>query len=129
MVIEKISADMRNLLPIYIAQHLNLPFEWGHNDCICFVVGWIEFATGFDYLSSYKWASAKEAAELIKNLGGIEKMFNEHLEKINPNYAKDGDIALIDHTAFLFCGSRIVSVGKNGLVFKNRLEASCAWSF
>jgi hypothetical protein len=127
MAIKEVSTDM--MFANYMSQHLNAPFKWGHNDCICFVVGWVELVTGKDYLSEYSWANEREALQLIKELGGIEAMFDKHLRRVPPNFAKDGDITYLDGTAYLFCGSRIASVGKNGLLFKNRMEAKCAWSF
>jgi len=114
----------------YITAHLDKPFAWGENDCIGFAVGWVEIATGRDYLSAHRpWANEAEAMRLIKRLGGLKKLFNTHLKRIEPNYARDGDITLIDKTVYLFSGSQVVSVGKTGLVFKSRQEAPCAWSY
>lgn len=114
----------------YITDHLGKPFVWGGNDCILFTIGWLEHATGRDYLSQYKpWASARQAIAKVADAGGLEGLFDAELERINPNLAVDGDIALIDRTAFLFSGPHIVSVGESGLVFLNRMEAKCAWHY
>lgn len=117
-------------LPDYIAARLQAPFEWGVHDCVCFAVGWVEAATGIDYLSEYRpWNDAEQAKAAIERAGGLELAFDRHLQRILPSFAKDGDLTLVDGTAYLFSGAQIVGPGKNGLIFKNRLEATCAWSF
>jgi hypothetical protein len=117
-------------LATYIGSHLQRPFQWGENDCVLFTVGWIEVATGRDYLGAYKpWSSAKEAIRKVDAAGGLEALFDANLKRIAPNFARDGDVALIDRTAFLFSGSHVVSVGESGLVFLDRMEAKCAWRF
>lgn len=114
----------------YIAAHLDKPFEWGSNDCVLFAIGWLELATGRDYLGPYKpWSSAKEAIRKVDDAGGLAPLFDANLERINPNLAADGDIALIDRTAYLFSGPHVVSVGESGLVFIDRMEAKCAWHY
>lgn len=115
-------------LPEYIADHLGRPFVWGLNDCVLFAIGWLEIATGRDYLSAHKpWHTAKEAIRKVDALGGLEVMFDANLKRINPHMAQDGDIALIDRTTFLFSGPHVVSVGEGGLVFLNRMKAKAAW--
>lgn len=112
----------------YITDHLGIPFAWGSNDCVLFAIGWLEHATGRDYLSPYKpWASAKEAIRKVDEAGGLESLFDAELHRINPHMAIDGDIALIDRTALLFSGPHIVSVGESGLVFLDRMDAKMAW--
>lgn len=117
-------------LPDYIAAHLKTPFQWGVHDCVCFAIGWVEIATGIDYLNKYKpWNTEKKAQSIIKRVGGLEKMFDKHLKRIPAGFAKDGDVALVDGTAYLFSGAQIVGPGRDGLVFKDRMEATCAWSY
>lgn len=117
-------------LPEYIASHLDKPFEWGKNDCVLFAIGWLEHSTGRDFLGAYKpWHSAKEAIRKVDDAGGLESLFDASLTRINPHMADDGDIALIDRTAYLFSGPHVVSVGENGLVFIDRMEAKCAWHY
>jgi hypothetical protein len=114
----------------YITSHLGKPFAWGENDCVLFTIGWLEIATGRDYLGAYKpWSSAKEAIRKVDDAGGLESLFDANLTRINPNFAVDGDIALIDRTAFLFSGPHVVSVGESGLVFLNRMDVKCAWHY
>lgn len=113
----------------YITAHLGRPFAWGEHDCVLFAVGWLEIATGRDYLTQYKpWSSAFEAARKVANLGGLDALFDAELTQINPHFAADGDLAIIRGTAFVFSGAHVVSVGEEGLVFLDRLEAQYAWS-
>lgn len=115
-------------LPEYIAAHLEKKFDWGANDCILFAVGWLEHSSGVDYLGAYKpWNSAKQAMRKVESLGGLDDLFDSRLDRIEPNFATDGDICIIDGTASLFTGAYVVSVGENGLVFKDRTEALSAW--
>ena len=117
-------------LPDYITAHLGKPFAWGENDCVLFAIGWLEHATGKEYLAPYKpWSSAREAIRKVDDAGGLESLFDAHLQRINPHAAMDGDIALINRTAFVFSGPHVVSVGESGLVFLNRTDAQCAWHF
>ena len=112
----------------YITEHLTVPFCWGIHDCCLFTVGWIENAQGADYLTQYKpWSTAKEALRIVNSLGGLEKMFNDNLKSVHPNMAQDGDVTIIDNTAFVFSGPHVVSAGISGLVFMDRMEAKSAW--
>ncbi len=113
----------------YIAGHLGRPFQWGEHDCVLFAVGWLEISTGRDYLSPYKpWSTAIEAARKVAAAGGLDALFDAHLTPIEPNFAADGDLAIIRGTAFIFSGPHVVSVGEEGLIFLDRLEAQYAWS-
>jgi hypothetical protein len=117
-------------LPDYITAHLGKPFAWGENDCVLFTVGWLEHATGRDYLTAYKpWSSAIEAVRKVDAGGGLEALFDAQLQRIDPRMAVDGDIALVGRTACIFSGPHIVSVGESGLEFLDRMEAKCAWHY
>lgn len=114
----------------YIAERLDKPFKWGSHDCALFAVGWLEHATGRDYLSEHKpWASAKQAMRKLDKLGGLAYLFDAELTRINPHLASDGDLTIYDGCASLFSGPHIVSVGDDGLIFTDRMEASCAWTY
>lgn len=114
----------------YITLHLNKSFAWGENDCVTFVIGWLNIATGKNYLADYTpWTNASEAIQTVNKAGGLEKLFDENLQRINPRTAVDGDITLIGRTSFLFVGPDIVSVGENGLIFLNRMTTQCAWRY
>lgn len=124
------SKKRADIVADYIAGHLSVPFQWGVQDCVCFAIGWVQIATGIDYLGTYRpWNNREEAKKIIADLGGLELMFDKHLKRICPGFARDGDVTLVDGTAYIFSGPQIVGPGRRGLIFKNRLEATCAWSF
>ena len=113
----------------YIEEHANKPFVWGKNDCCTFAVGWVQIKTGRDYLTEHRpWRTAKQASKKLRDLGGLFFLFNETLVSINPNMAKDGDLTVFDGTACIFSGRHIVSVGEDGLVFRERCGATVAWA-
>jgi hypothetical protein len=115
---------------MYIADALLKPFAWGTHDCVSFAVGWLETATGHDYLSQHRpWSNEQEAWDKIEQLGGLEHMFDINLKRIPANTARDGDLALYAKCVWIYSGPHIVSVGTNGLVHKERTLAKCAWSF
>jgi len=111
----------------YITSKMDVPFEYGKNDCILFTIGWAELASGEKYLPEPLWTNEKEALKAIKKYKGIENNFNKYFDKIEANFAQDGDLTIVNGIAYLFSGSKIVSVSDNGLVFKNRTNAINAW--
>lgn len=111
----------------YIAEKLKQPFQYGVNDCVLFTIGWVELASGEKYLPKKIWTNEQQALATLKRRGGLIKVFDKHFERIQPNYAVDGDIALVEDVASLFSASHCVSTGKDGLVFRNRLLAAMAW--
>ena len=117
------------ILAHYITDKLSVPFEYGVNDCVLFTVGWAELATGKKYLPEKIWKNEKEALDLIKKHGGLIAAFDQHFKRIEPNYAQDGDLTIVDGIAHIFSGAAIVSVGKHGLLNKNRLAATIAWTY
>jgi len=118
------------ILAEYIHSKLDLPFAWGSNDCVTFVLGWVEIHTGCNHKSSLQpWLSEIEAVKAIKAAGGLLHKCNELFKPVNPLAAVDGDIALIDRTVYLFSGPNIVGPGSSGLVFDDRMRVKCAWSY
>lgn len=115
-------------LPDYIISKISTPFEYGVNDCILFTIGWVEIATGKKYLPDVIWKDEAEALELINTNGGLVSVFDQRFVRIPANFAKDGDLTIVDGIAYLFSGSRIVSVGKDGLMFKSRTMAEIGWT-
>jgi len=113
----------------YISDHLSQPFAWRGNDCVTFAVGWLSIRANKDWLADIPpWTNAKEAIRVVKAMGGLETQFDKHLTRIKATAAKDGDIALIGRTVFIFVGPNIVGPGRQGLIFIDRMNAKCAWS-
>jgi hypothetical protein len=115
--------------PEYIAAHLKIPFKWGMHDCVTFAVGWAEIVTGRDIMPPITWTTEEEAMQVVKSLGGLVKAFDDNFTRTNPQFARDGYLTIVGKSAFLFSGSHIVGAGTNGLAFRSRMEAKCAWSF
>jgi hypothetical protein len=114
----------------YITSNLRKPFEWGQHDCVLFAIGWLNQATGKDWLEEFpKWATAKEALRSVESLGGLKAAADARLKPIHPNLARDGDIALYDGCLCLFSGAHVVGPGPSGLTFVDRTRAECAWSY
>lgn len=113
----------------YITGKLSASFQYGVNDCILFTIGWVEIATGKKYLPAKIWKNEKEALHLIKKQGGLIAVFDKHFTPIEPNYAVDGDLAMVNGIAHLFSGAGIVSIGKTGLINNSRLFAQQAWTY
>ena len=84
----------------YIDSRLNMPFEWGKNDCIIFCAEAIKVVTGIDYLKLEKikkWNSPLQAKKTLKRLN-INTMFDlwdaRFRQITNKNKLKDGDIGV-----------------------------------
>lgn len=113
----------------YISERLEWPFAWGSHDCVLFAIGWLSIRAGREMMPVLpKWTNAKEAAAVVESVGGLECQYDQHLTRINPNFARDGDIALVNGTTYLFSGAQIVGPGINGLIFMDRKHACSAWS-
>lgn len=112
----------------YITAALTRPFEWGTHDCVLFAARWLEYQTGKDYLSDLpKWSTKEEAEAILKEGGGLQKMVDERLERVDVNYAVEGDLAFHQDALRLFSGGQICGPSESGLLFFSRMEAICAW--
>jgi hypothetical protein len=114
----------------YVAARLDIPFKWGSNDCIHFTMGWMSIVMDAHLLADYEpWRNKREAHKRMKEHGGLVHIFNILFDSINPNMAVDGDVTVIGTTSYLFVGRHIASPGDDGLVFQNRMKATCAWRY
>lgn len=110
------------------------PFEWGKTDCCMFSLGRIcEILTGINHLTEYKYASATQAARILKRLGGIEALAQKHLgESKSPLQAQRGDIVMFDSgngPALGVCiGAKIAAMQADGLIYLPMSQAIKAWS-
>lgn len=114
----------------FLTANLGKKFQWGEWDCVLFTGSWIALATGIDPLADLpKWTNEKQAWRIVKKLGGLEKAMDARFKRIAPNFAKDGDIALVGDRLCIFSGSQIAGPGPVGIVYVKRTEAICAWSY
>lgn len=126
MAFKEIPIEM--ILADYIISKLNTPFEWGKNDCVLFASGWVKEFTGKDHLEGLgTWSDKKSAHAEIKRAGGLEKALDDRFDRIHPNFAIDGDLALLDNCVCLFSGIYVIGPGKDGIKRNNRLLAAIAW--
>ncbi|MBS1170017.1 MAG: hypothetical protein H6R01_935 [Burkholderiaceae bacterium] len=113
----------------YITRHLRVPFFYGRMDCVLFAAGWVREKTGAEPLDGIAiWETERQAMRAVKAAGGLEAALDARFPRVNPNLAKDGDLALYGKSICIFSGDHIVGPGKDGLEFINRMEAACAWS-
>lgn len=130
MALEALSEHLEMTLAEYITANLNRKFEWGSFDCVFFAVGWLNHATGKDYLAGLpEWNTEEEAERVIAKVGGLQAAIDAQLERIHPNLARDGHVTLHKRGMWLFSGPHIVGPGTNGLVFIDRTHAECAWFY
>ena len=112
----------------YVAARLAVPFCWGRSDCIHFTMGWMSIAMASDLLAGYApWHTRRQARQRMREHGGLVHIFNQLFEPIHPHRAVDGDVTVIGTTSYLFVGRHIAGVGDAGLVFQDRMQATCAW--
>ena len=116
-------------LPEYISEHISTQFEWGVNDCMTFTIGWVENVTGKKYLPAKLWVTEKQALARIAKEGGLIAVFDKHFTRINPNFAKDGDLTIIEGNAGIFSGRHVVSLSKSGIGTRLRNNVTVAWEF
>lgn len=55
------------------------PFAWGSADCVRFAARWVELHTGADPMAGYDYASALEAARVLREGGGLERLVSRVL--------------------------------------------------
>jgi hypothetical protein len=113
----------------YITRHLRVPFVWGMNDCALFAARWVHIKTGVDPLEGMpKWSGEKEARRIMRDVGGVEAWIDGRFQRVDPNLAKDGDIALVNGVVVIFSGGYLYGPGEGGLKAISRMEAQCSWS-
>jgi hypothetical protein len=119
-------------LVAYIDSKRSVPWEWGANDCVSFVLGAVEAQTGVK-VREVKWKSRATALRTLKKFGTIEAAFDAHFKRIPPAFAKRGDIAGVHDKDFgihpmIVEGSLLVSPGDKGNERALRRHMTTAWS-
>lgn len=82
-------------LQAYLASHMRTPFAWGRHDCVLFAADAVQAQTGVDRLGAYRgrWRTARGAARLLADLGGMDAAVSGVLSSIAPALAHRGDVA------------------------------------
>jgi len=123
-------------LDTFIAQHQDVPFKWGQNDCCLFVANWILTATGKDLASDFrgKYTTRNGAFKSLfkAGLNNLQTLFKDRLNiQININYAKRGDIALVHYNDELVGGiiglNCVYCISDKGVVCLPISQVDCAF--
>jgi hypothetical protein len=133
-------------LVAYLNERRTRPYEWGSdkNDCVSFIDGAIQAATGKSALGKLKWKSRATAISTLNRLGGMGAALDARFERIPLAQAHRGDIAgvptealvgipdeeakLIGLHPMVVEGATLVATSETGLVRVPRNKAAIAWS-
>lgn len=120
----------------YIEKRSKMPFAWGTNDCCTFACSWIHILVGFDPSTEFNYATARQAAKLLKDEGGVEAIAAKICAQWGwpecpPLQAARGDVVLVDTpkgAALGIClGARCAFPGMDGVTYKLTGEVRRAW--
>lgn len=121
-------------LTAFIDSRQNVPHAIGRskNDCISFALGAVEAETGIRVAASIKWESPVAAMRALKKLGGVEKAFDRHFDRVPIAFAKRGDIAGVQDEELgihpmIVEGDRLVAPGEKGNRRLPRSAMTIAW--
>lgn len=92
-------------------------FEWGAHDCCLWAADAVHALTGQDFAADLRgtYTSAREAARVLKKLGGVRGIATAALgDSVTPAFAAVGDVVLMQQD------------GRELLALCNGLEALCA---
>ena len=118
----------------YIDARHDESFEFGRMDCCRFAAGAVQAMTGADPMADVPtYASAREAAALLDDLGGLERAASERLgDATLPNRAGRGDIVLVfvdGIQALGVClGDKVAAPSRSGLIFMSRACIEMTWT-
>jgi len=89
----------RQQLDALIASRMAAPFAWGAHDCCLFAADAVLAQTGEDPAAEFRgtYADAREALELLTDLGGLQAVAARAGESIPALCAQVGDIGLVEH--------------------------------
>lgn len=108
---------------------INTPFEWGTNDCGLYIADAVKAMTGediaYDFRGKYKTETGakRQLAKLYG--GGLDKVMDAKLERIEVPFVQRGDVVLfagdLGPTLGIYFNGGVFSSGPDGSVF---LDAS-----
>lgn len=127
------------LLSAYLRERQKTPFEWGKNDCLCFVSAGVAAVTGYNFQDEYlPYNDEGTALELLDLCGGVVGIITKSLGHAGTNkvltgqrgdvvlfIAPEGETAgIIDDSGRYFC-----IVTANGLRRFPLKAANRVWSY
>lgn len=74
------------------------PFSWGELDCCLFAAEVVKAQTGTDLSADYRGRYSTElgAARVLKKLGGIDALLDQHFERVPFSQVQRGDVLQFD---------------------------------
>jgi hypothetical protein len=122
----------------FIAERSAMPFAWGHdrNDCVSFAAAAVKAMTGrVITFGGYRWATALGASRAVQSMGGMVDAVDAELHRIEPAFARRGDIAGVparpggnDLLLAVIEGDTLAGPAENGLFRLSRTMMVIAWS-
>lgn len=86
-------AELRSV----IGERAVTPFRWGKHDCCLFAADCIKAKAGEDLAAAFRGAykNRREAARLLREVGGLAGAASRVGPEVNPQSAEDGDIGIV----------------------------------
>ncbi|TCP33279.1 hypothetical protein [Sphingomonas sp. BK235] len=124
--------EWEQLLHDYVADLEGAAFRWGELDCALFAAGAVLAQTGVDLAAAYRghYSTARGSVRALRRFGDgtLEATIDAALPRIEPAFARRGDLVMVDGMAGVSIGPRALFVGDvDGAPGWVRLERS-AWS-
>lgn len=92
--------DWLQRLDRYLVETLDLPFEWGREDCATWAAGAVEAMTGEDFAAYWRGKYATKAEGLaVLRAAGFRSHFDlaaARLEEIPVGHAQTGDVLALE---------------------------------
>jgi hypothetical protein len=117
----------------YIFQKRNEAFEWSKNDCWQFSIGAIKAITDKDFSEVYVYETARRAAELMQENGGMMAIADKNFgQSKSIMLAQRGDVVCLTNAGRellgVCLGEMSAFVAESGIILKPTLDCEKAWS-
>lgn len=125
--------DWEQRLSAFVAERMQMPFEWGRNDCCLFAADAVKAMTGTDHAAGLRvHTSALEAVRLVEQRGGLRQIATDALgESVSPLMATVGDVVVLVNEGrelLAVCnGGTAIAPGEQGMVALGMDAALAAW--
>lgn len=128
----KLSSWHENLMS-YIESLRFQTFEYGKSDCWLFASKCVDLQYGTNFSNEFKYTTPKQAMKLLKQHGGLPKVYSERLFEKDPNYIQRGDIVVYmdahGETSGVYLSGLVWALGNQGIVANklNLIEIVGVW--